>query len=766
MRAFYSFLYYFSLFRDIEYVNYFLKLDSIFITMFRLMGTTLTRCLGLLLGASMSLVQGAWNFLFAFSNNSFIKGLTDTVNGWIWIPVAICLLLFFIKLLIGRYSKGDANTLISNILVLALVVTVLPTVLAGVNNILQTNLEPVASTDALLGEILYSNTTDYEYVYDKYIDKQISVTEDKSYKTIMQEFLKNKKCRKVLERAVDTSGKIGNETFFFTGSYTLDDKNPYYNKYIKGHNKDKDKILALAFNTFDPFTTIDLSEDQEHADFFNYVKDPKSPLNDIALRMFISGDKGIINANESKMEELITERSTGFLNMPIGVDEFYKEKTDYLVVVLEILAWLIVYLSMAYGIIKIAWELVIHKIFIGTLAAVDLTGGEKIKKALTHILGLYICFFFITLIPQLFSVAHTVIKDLGITGLPYCLILLFLAFVTMDTPNIVGKYFDVNIPMKGGIGLITGAMGAGMMASRLASSVSRIVKSPSKMFNNSKNFTRGFGSNGAGGVNGTVDGVDTVGRNKSNTNNGNMPNADGNNSSTDMPTTGVIGSSNAPDDNAAEYLKRAKEEYPDMSPRDQRNAADYMRAQEQKGRIYEDAFGRNVTAEANGGSLDNKEALRRSLNNKGYNNQYGLLDGLEDRGAYQEYVNNGGYANIAQKAKNIQKSNSNKHYNQPTQPYIDAAKSTGITNDKAAAYAGSMAYIYDNRGNIRKEVSAYQRQTGCNRKEAISYVIKNNPNGHCGGQIKDKAVADKMVDRIYQNGWLRPENNKGKSAFN
>lgn len=420
-----------------------------------------------LLDVFQEFANQAYNFL-SFGYSDTFNELYGVINNYIFIPLVICFIILALKLTTGSLYRGETKTILKNLGILFLVIAVLPSVFYTINtqiigkdflNEVQdtpssgSNVDIIAAdlTDGKLdlpsdidavqkkefmkisNIILRDNTWDYEYLYN-----------NSSLKTIFGEGdgkkldnWKDKKCNTTLE-AVRKSVNDA-QAKYYASSYSS----------------------SVMFSTFDPNTKLSSSEN------FFLVKVSKS------------------SASGSYKETLDAGLTIPIVNFTIGDEHYNRYSVDYINLYIQLIAVAIMFFCIGYSVIKLIIELLVHRLFAGIIAASDLTGGQRIKKFLTSIIGIYIALLLSSITIILFLAARRYVmydSNIGGSRLVKSIITIVLAITMLDIPNIVARYFNVNTGIRGGMGIA----GMGLMAATRATTraASRGMRSATQKVSN------------------------------------------------------------------------------------------------------------------------------------------------------------------------------------------------------------------------------------------------------------------------------------------
>lgn len=748
----FAYLYADSVFTDMESV-YFFDIGSIFTSLIRAMCSMITNLLVSILNGCEYLVRSAWKVMQIsnfntdkYSKNNAAAELYTLFNNFIWIPIVVCIAIIVGKVIMSPNGKEDIKRFFSNVVVLAMALVLLPSIFTSLDNKIFNEKSSLLNANAnrTASSIVFKHTTDYYYVYNKYVAPVIKNNTDASLDT----YLSKKKIKKITKKKEETN------------TWSLSKKNSFSSK-LNTNEMEKIDVTRMDLNvTIDEDNQEDLDEDVP--DFF---KKRLSPL--VKAVKYTDDTSKVIASLEGA--KTVGVRAGGF---GIGDEHYYRYKTDYLAVYLELIANIILHIGAAYALVKIAIELMINRIIFGALGAADLTGGERMRKILTSIIGFYVSFMFVAFTLQLFESATTFISDSGvlkISGLAYSIIVVFLAIISLSIPDMVAKYFGVNTGMRFA-GMAAAMLGYGttkFAASRAARGASRTYsnyrknhKSPSSGSSNSSSAagTGPFaGNNNQNGTNATAFPP---------SNNQSLPAGNGNtpttNSSSDLPNT------DNKYDNLNDYKDEIAKNNPDMAENQVDKAANQRMADDNRDDIYKAA----MLSQIDSGKND-KSALKDTLDNKaqGDNPMFDaqhtgdVADNLYANGKFSQYKDNA-YRDISKDAKELMKSD--KYAAEPMKAYEKAASNFGAQGE-TQKHMANIAYADANNAVIRREAKKY-KMSGRNISDtdAIKHVITTNSNG-CATHL-DSRYADDIATNIISHGSLkggdtRRTRNKGAGAF-
>ena len=150
---------------------------------------------------------------------------------------------------------------------------------------------------------------------------------------------------------------------------------------------------------------------------------------------------------------------------------YYRYQVSWIQCIVSLVALIIVYLCLAYKVIRILYEIVIHQI-LAYLYSANLADNQKVVKILVSIKDSYITLLLALICVRVYSLAYTFINNMtGLGGITKAFFLLFIAFAVVDGPNIIQKLTGVDAGLSSGFG----KMIAGAQAMRMAGAFIRSV---------------------------------------------------------------------------------------------------------------------------------------------------------------------------------------------------------------------------------------------------------------------------------------------------
>lgn len=139
---------------------------------------------------------------------------------------------------------------------------------------------------------------------------------------------------------------------------------------------------------------------------------------------------------------------------------YYRFRIGWFSIYTELGALVIVFLCLAYKVFRIVWEITFGRILAYFYAA-ELSGGQKLIKILCGIRDNYITLFFTLIMIKVYELLSEFIAgSLGDQVVVKGIAILFLAFCTMDGPNLIEKVTGVDAGLKSGWGKLIAGMAA------------------------------------------------------------------------------------------------------------------------------------------------------------------------------------------------------------------------------------------------------------------------------------------------------------------
>ena len=220
-----------------------------------------------------------------------------------------------------------------------------------------------------------------------------------------------------------------------------------------------------VYDNFDEqrFDAISINETVEPGD-----------VSDAAEDIMANGIKTTFAENDKLMYDAI-ELYDGVAWTDLLNEYYYRYTVDWGVMWMELLSLIIIYLFMSYKVIRILYEIVIHRI-LAYLYAANLNNNQKILKIIDSMKDSYILLLMTTVMLKVYLIACRFITSWDISGLSKGLILLFLAFAVIDGPNLIQRLTGVDMGASDGMGKMISMFYGAKMAAGAASVASGVVR--------------------------------------------------------------------------------------------------------------------------------------------------------------------------------------------------------------------------------------------------------------------------------------------------
>ncbi len=168
---------------------------------------------------------------------------------------------------------------------------------------------------------------------------------------------------------------------------------------------------------------------------------------------------------------------------------YYRYTVDWFVVYLELLSLIIVYLFMSYKVIRLLFEIVFHR-FLAYLYSANLTNSQKILKILDSLKDSYIVLIMTMVCIKLYLLACKFISGWQISGISKGIILLFIAFVVIDGPNLIQKLTGIDAGLSDGMGKLMTMFYGSQMAGTLAKAGAGVIRAGAGAIGKGGNFIK------------------------------------------------------------------------------------------------------------------------------------------------------------------------------------------------------------------------------------------------------------------------------------
>ncbi len=161
------------------------------------------------------------------------------------------------------------------------------------------------------------------------------------------------------------------------------------------------------------------------------------------------------------------ENYNGLLTSDFGNEFYYRYSFDFWSCILQLFALVLIFLSLSYKNVRIAYELVVSRIMAYMYAA-DIGNGERLKQILCFIRDTYITLCVSVLCVKLYEVANAAITDFGISGIEKGIVSVFIAYVVIDGPNLVERLLGMDAGLKSSLGRTMAIFGMAKSGARIA----------------------------------------------------------------------------------------------------------------------------------------------------------------------------------------------------------------------------------------------------------------------------------------------------------
>ncbi|MGF6376706.1 hypothetical protein M2140_001784 [Clostridiales Family XIII bacterium PM5-7] len=267
--------------------------------------------------------------------------------------------------------------------------------------------------------------------------------------------------------------------------------------------KNNEKSLVHPKVTANNFGYIDYTEVLNYKSDFNFNKNGGAEDILASKVIYSSSDGTWSNASVREIYNGFGWNSSG--DADLANEFYYRYKFDFFTAILSLAAVIVLYFTLAYKCVRIAFELVVARLF-AYLFAAELSGGQKISKTLCFIRDSYILLLTTVLCIRVFYLLNTFILTSIDNTFVQGVFILFAAFCVIDGPNLVEKLLGMDAGLKASTSRLMAAYGGIKAAMHTATA-------PLKMFGNNHSSTSSKSSDrdrgdsnfdGAKGENGNI----------------------------------------------------------------------------------------------------------------------------------------------------------------------------------------------------------------------------------------------------------------------
>lgn len=165
----------------------------------------------------------------------------------------------------------------------------------------------------------------------------------------------------------------------------------------------------------------------------------------------LMGQKLEFYVGENGEKSEITEIYNGVAWTDLLNGYYYRYNVNWILCIIGMLAVIIVYFCMAYKVVRILYEIVIHHIM-AVLYSANLSNSQKTLKILDGIKDSYITLILVLICVKIFNIAYYFINNMAVGGFTKAFLLLFVAFAVADGPNIIQKITGIDAGLSSGFG--------------------------------------------------------------------------------------------------------------------------------------------------------------------------------------------------------------------------------------------------------------------------------------------------------------------------
>ena len=166
------------------------------------------------------------------------------------------------------------------------------------------------------------------------------------------------------------------------------------------------------------------------------------------------------------------ENYNGLLTSDFGNEFYYRYSFDFWSCILQLFAFVLIFLALSYKNMRIAYELVVSRIMAFMYAA-DIGNGERLKQILFFIRDTYITLCVSVLCIKLYEVANAAITSFGINGFAKGIVSVFIAFVVIDGPNLVERILGMDAGISSSLGRTMAIFGMARTGAKMAAGAAK-----------------------------------------------------------------------------------------------------------------------------------------------------------------------------------------------------------------------------------------------------------------------------------------------------
>lgn len=441
-----------------------------------LMGVTRYILWGLtwILTAISNAVETIYNHIFSLFGVIYSDKVVNFLQGWIgylWIPVAISILILGYNLIMGDATEGNVRvkTFVRNLCLFAIVLFGLPYLFLGnvsqagvfVNGVFPSSSGYSQSSSYSYGNLygngllidafvndngqgitkgvsnLSGNTNDGKHTYGivadntydlKFIFMEVEIRDANEAKSTdwSQRVLETGKIKKNIYQKIDSSGKAKSNADDSIMSLFINEYIDY--EVVDKIGQDKYKVSDVMANGYDYgiFFEDDNSKDDIHEYFINNEPNASTltsnqyykPQN-VSLRQYLfkSYHPEVIRHYNGEGKKIsVWYASNGKTQsgaiFGIGSNFPYRYKVEWGVMFIQLISTAIVMLLTSYKIARIIYEIVFNHFLALFFGAADLSNGQRIKEILKSIVSLLLSLLFAVVLVEFYFIVSDSAKNI------------------------------------------------------------------------------------------------------------------------------------------------------------------------------------------------------------------------------------------------------------------------------------------------------------------------------------------------------------------
>lgn len=261
----------------------------------------------------------------------------------------------------------------------------------------------------------------------------------------------------------------------------------YLDQSVGLENLNKENNADLVYDSFTKtqFKNIKINETVDPDDF----EGDAAEILDQALEMKVGKGNTFVYGLQSIYGGVAW---TDLLN-----EYYYRYSVEWGVMWLELISLAIIYLFFSYKVIRILYEIVVHRL-LAVLYAANLNNNQKILKIFESLKDSYIVLLLISCLIKFYLLACKFIAAWDVSGLTKGLIVLFLAFAVIDGPNLIQKLTGQDAGVSDGLGKMMGMMYGTHMAAGTVRTAGHMVKNAPGTIKGGINKVKGALDKGGG----------------------------------------------------------------------------------------------------------------------------------------------------------------------------------------------------------------------------------------------------------------------------